>query len=122
MMPKPNPAYDGWLKVFAVHFLYTTSLFLLGMAIAGSAVWVSGIPITSTPGLLIGITAFTLIAILDYGLILCKKVSPVIVIWVLLASPVMSLYRFYTDTDLIKWDSKNAPVCVRTYLVHPLIF
>lgn len=80
--------------------LYTGALFTLGFFFSALALIVTGLPPDSYASTMAVIGIFVTVTLVDLYLVIHKKISPAIVMCVLVLSPFIVLYRLFTGIDL----------------------
>ena len=108
----------GRLKTFVIDLLYFWTLFLISVSIIMVYDLWFHINFNSPSYIVIVAAIFTLVAGTDLILLLKTKITPTLIIWVIVASPILVLYKLFKDVDLFKLNKKKTPAAIKK-LIFP---
>lgn len=106
----------GLLKTLSIAFLYFWTLFFISVGIIMLYDQLFHLDFNSLFSVVIVAAIFTLITLTDVILIFKEKVTPTILVWVIILSPLMVLYKLFKDSDLFSLNRKSTPAKIRKYL------
>jgi hypothetical protein len=106
----------GLLKSLGIAILYYGTLFFISVGIIMLYDQLFHIDFNSPSSLLIIAAVFTLVTLTDVVLIFTEKVTPTILVWVIILSIPLALYKLFKDADLFSLNKKSTPAKIRRYL------
>jgi len=106
----------GLLKSLGIALLYYWTLFFISVGIIILYDRLFHIDFNSPSFVLIIAAVFTIVTLTDVVLIFKEKVTPTILVWVIILSPLLALYKLFKDSDLFSLNKKSTPAKIRKYL------
>lgn len=106
----------GLLKTFVFSTLYIFALFFMGVAVIMLYDKLFHIDFNSPSYVGIVAAIFILVTSTDLILLLKTRITPTLLIGVILLSPFLVLYKLFTDIDLFDLNKKSTPAKIRKSL------
>ena len=91
---------EGYFKVYVISVLYFGTLFFLSVGFIILYDLLFNIDFNTSSSMLIVATIFIIVYSADIILISKAKITPTILVWVIIISPLLALYKLFKDTDL----------------------
>lgn len=107
----------GILKSLGIAFLYFLTLFFISVGIIVLYDLLFHIDFNSPSFVLIVTAIFIVVTLTDIVLIFKEKITPTLLVWVIVLSPLLVLYKFFKDVDLFSLNRKSTPAKIRKYLL-----
>ncbi len=106
----------GLLKTFVFSVLYIWALFFMSVAVIMLYDRLFHIDFNSPSYVGIVSAIFILVTSIDFILLFKTKITPTILIGVILLSPFLVLYKYFKDVELFDLNRKTTPTKIRKYL------
>lgn len=103
----------GLVKVIAISVLYLASIFTIGFLISAAAVFVAGLDLNDPAISWLGMGIFAVVMAVDFILVTMEKVSPAILLTVIIMSPIIVLYWLFGNVDIIGDSPRRLPIFFR---------
>ncbi len=107
----------GLLKTFVFSALYFLAIFFMGVAVIMLYDWLFHIDFNSPSYVGIVASIFILVTSTELILLLKTKITPTILIGVIILSPFLVLYKYFKDVELFELNRKTTPTKIRRYLI-----
>jgi hypothetical protein len=106
------------LAAFVFNILYIWSLFLIGVVGVLIYNWISPINFGSIMAVGIVVLVFGVITSIDFTLLYFEKITPVMILWVMILAIPLTLYLLFVGSELFKIDNKRMPIEAKELLFH----
>ncbi len=106
----------GLLKTFVFSVLYIWAVFCLGVAVIMLYDWLFHIDFNSPSYVGIVASIFVVVTATEFILLLKTRITPTILIGVIIMSPFLVLYKYFKDVDLFDLNRKTTPTKIRKFL------
>ena len=107
---------EGYFKVYVISVLYFGTLFFLSVGFIILYDLLFNIDFNKSSSMLIVATIFIIVYSTDIILISKAKITPTMLVWVIIISPLLALYKLFKDTDLFNLNKKNTPAEIKKYI------
>ncbi len=106
----------GLLKTFVFSVAYIWSIFLMGVGVIMLYDRLFHIDFNSPSYVGIVASIFILVTSTEFILLLKTRITPTLLIGVIILSPFLVLYKYFKDVELLDLNRKTTPAKVRRYL------